>query len=415
MPEQPGPAGEVQILRELARRYLDVCADPDQERRRSDWRRHNSLKRVERPLIYVRAFAWREMPESELKCASPLFRRVENFLRESLFRSTFDDDSIFEPWVTVAAKLRLPGEGIWGPALTWTENRASGGAGVCDAPIKTLEDIEKLTPARHEVDEAETARRFEKVADAIGEIIAVSLDRGPLYRCPAADISGWLAQLRGLEQVMWDMYDNPEWLHRLLSIMRDGVLRNQAEAEEAGDWRLVNHDNQAMAYAGELPDPAADGGPVSRKQLWCRMASQELTLVGPEQFDEFMLRYQEPIMEKFGLVAWGCCEEMAGRIPLLKRVPNIRRIAITPVSDAARCAELIGDTHVTSYRPSPADMVSYGFDEERIRKILERDLAACRASGCHVDITLKDVETVGGDPERVRKWVRLAREVCAGG
>jgi hypothetical protein len=30
-----------------------------------------------------------------------------------------------------------------------------------------------------------------------------------------------------------------------------------------------------------------------------------------------------------------------------------------------------------------------------------------------VDITLKDVETVEKDPERVKKWVTLTREVIA--
>jgi hypothetical protein len=56
-------------------------------------------------------------------------------------------------------------------------------------------------------------------------------------------------------------------------------------------------------------------------------------------------------------------------------------------------------------------MVSYSFDPERVRSILRRDLAACR--GCHVDITLKDVETVERDPDRVRNWVRIAREVIS--
>ena len=54
-------------------------------------------------------------------------------------------------------------------------------------------------------------------------------------------------------------------------------------------------------------------------------------------------------------------------------------------------------------------MVGYDFNPERIRRILTRDLRACR--DCHTDITLKDVETVQGDPDRVRRWVELAREV----
>jgi len=94
---------------------------------------------------------------------------------------------------------------------------------------------------------------------------------------------------------------------------------------------------------------------------------------------------------------------------VIKTIPNLRRIAVAPAADVARCAEQIGDAYVLSYRPSPSDMVGYDFDPARIRRILRRDLEACR--GCHVDITLKDVETVQGDPERVRKWVQIARDV----
>ena len=79
------------------------------------------------------------------------------------------------------------------------------------------------------------------------------------------------------------------------------------------------------------------------------------------------------------------------------------------MANVARCAEQIGRDYVVSYRPSPTDMVGYGFDPDRIRRILREDLAACR--DCHVDITLKDVETVQGDRDRPGKWVAVARSV----
>ncbi len=82
---------------------------------------------------------------------------------------------------------------------------------------------------------------------------------------------------------------------------------------------------------------------------------------------------------------------------------------MTAFADAARCAEQIGQDYVLSYRPSPADMVGYGFNRDRIRSILKDDLEACRDS--HVDITLKDVETVQNDPDRVRNWVAATRSV----
>ena len=125
--------------------------------------------------------------------------------------------------------------------------------------------------------------------------------------------------------------------------------------------------------------------------------------------DEFLLQYQLPILSQFGLVAYGCCEDLTKKIKMLRQIPNLRRIAVSPFADAARCAEQIGTDYVISYRPSPADMVGYGYDPERIQSILRRDLTACREG--HVDITLKDVETVQSDPERVAKWVQLTRQV----
>jgi hypothetical protein len=139
------------------------------------------------------------------------------------------------------------------------------------------------------------------------------------------------------------------------------------------------------------------------------MAAQEFTAVSPAMHEEFLLRYQLPILEKFGLAAYGCCEDLTRKIDMLRRIPNLRRIAVSPFANVAECAEQIGRDYVVSYRPSPTDMVGYGFDEGRIRSILTKDLQACRK--CHVDITLKDTETVENDPERVRKWVTLARGV----
>ena len=125
--------------------------------------------------------------------------------------------------------------------------------------------------------------------------------------------------------------------------------------------------------------------------------------------EEFILQYQLPVLAEFGLVAYGCCEDLTHKIDMLRQIPNLRRIAVAPFADAARCAEQIGQDYVLSYRPSPADMVSYGWDPDRVRAILRRDLEACVDS--HVDITLKDVETVQADPVRVRNWATVTREV----
>lgn len=391
------------LLRELAVEYLEICKDPVQEERKALWKRHNSLKKT-RPLIYIRAFAWQEMPGSKCFCRDPLFRYCEDFFRRHIFWNTLGDDSIFHPWLPVKASFKCTGWGIEGAHRYSGEPR---GSFKIDYPLKSPEDIDKLRIPEHEIDEAETAERVRRLQDAVGDIITVVADRSPAYMMWSGDISTTLGFLRGIENFMLDMLDNPQWLHRLVKFLAAGILKTHDEAEQAGDWNLCAHQNQAMPYAEELPDPAP-GISVSKSRLWGYMASQEFTCVSPAMYNEFLLRYQMPILQRFGLVSYGCCENLTAKIHLLRQIPNLRRIGVSPFADLARCAEQIGRDYILSYRPSPADMVSYGLDAGRIRSILKNDFAVCKDS--YFDITLKDVETVQGDTDRIRNWVNLVRD-----
>jgi hypothetical protein len=192
--------------------------------------------------------------------------------------------------------------------------------------------------------------------------------------------------------------------------MRDGLLAAQKEAEDAGDLSLTSGQNQAMTYAEDLDWPCANSGPRKRRDLWGFCAAQEFTLISPAMHEEFLLNYQRPIIERFGLCAYGCCEDLTRKIDMLRQVRNLRIIAVTPRADVARCAEQIGQDYVVSWRPNPTDMVCCGFNEDRVRRILSEGLAACR--GCRVHIQLKDVETLEGEPDRMRRWVALARGLC---
>jgi len=50
-----------------------------------------------------------------------------------------------------------------------------------------------------------------------------------------------------------------------------------------------------------------------------------------------------------------------------------------------------------------------GFDREKIRRIVREAMEASK--GCHVDITLKDVQTIEHEPWRLREWVQIVREI----
>ena len=209
---------------------------------------------------------------------------------------------------------------------------------------------------------------------------------------------------------MWDAYDRPEWLHELLGYMRDRILEHIDQTEAKGGFRLCNHQNQAMPYCNELEDPSASDKPVSTKQLWGYMAAQEYTTFGPAQFDEFMFRYQKPILERYGLTAYGCCEDLTHKIDVIKTLNNLRRIAVSPFANVKKCAEQIGSDYVLSWRPNPSSACSRGVDEDFVRGELRNVIDICNANNCKWDITLKDLETTSGDTEAVIKWTKVIRD-----
>ena len=403
---------DVTVLRDLARRYMEIAQQPRMDALRDLWRRHNSLEKT-RPLILVRFGPWNhwcgQMIEPGLRCEDGFCRGYEYALRLALLHADVGDDWVFEPWITQSAKRVTPAGSIWGPETRWKESSVPGGARQLDPPLKRFEDLSLMVEPHHVIDEEATARNVRRLEDAVGDILPVCVSRCPAYTGFSGDISSCIARLRGLEQIMYDMIESPEWLHRLLAFMRDGILTVHEEAEKAGDWSLCCHSNQAVPYAKELPAPSNSPQPAPRGKLWGFFAAQEYALVSPAMHDEFLLQYQLPIMKPFGLIAYGCCEDLTRKIKMLRAVPNLRRIAVTPSADVRKCAEQIGQDYVISWRPNPGEMVSFTFDEAHIRDVITEAMEATR--GCHVDITLKDIENVEDEPQRLRRWVEIAGDV----
>jgi hypothetical protein len=253
--------------------------------------------------------------------------------------------------------------------------------------------------------------KFAFLQDAFDDTIDINVYRKPLYYgLGGGDLSTSLAELLGLENMMLYMYDNPELIHELAGFLRDAVLSQYEKAEDCGDWAPTGSwwENQGMPFHKDIPDAKLNGRGFKTNQLWCHMAAQEFTLISSEMHEEFLLNYQMPIMERFGLVSNGCCENLTRKIDLLRKIPNLNRIGVTPTADVAKCAEQIKRDYVFSWRPNPV-MVSAYYDPDFIYKEIKKGLD--ESKGCIVDITLKDISTVQGDPNRMREWVRITRQL----
>ncbi|MEI8196808.1 MAG: hypothetical protein WCI73_12990, partial [Phycisphaerae bacterium] len=370
------------VLRDLAHQYAAVAADPVQQERRELWADHLSL-RPTRPLVNACVGPWdawmgEMLADDKLGCRDPELRVVERALRWWLLRASWGSDDIIEPWISVGPVHAQGSTPLWGMEIG-AHRTHKGGAAKYDEPIRTWEDLARLVPPQHHIDEAASVARWEQVEEILDGIVTVNRFRSPRCFSFNANISSDLGALRGIEPIMMDMVEDPDGLERMLTILRDGILANQNAAEAAGDFCLVCSNNQCMSYCRELPWPKANT-PAVRKQLWCHMAAQEFTGVSPEMHERFLLNYQMPIMKEYGLISYGCCEDLTHKITILRKIPNLRIIAVTPFADLARCAAQIGTDYVLSWRPSPVDTVSADWNVQRVRRILSDGLAATKGT-----------------------------------
>ena len=402
---------ERRILRGLARQVAEAAALGVQADRIRLWKDFNAL-RPHRPMVL--AFpegGWRDIvDDSQLQCDDPLLRGWELGLRRRAWHTEhIHDDHPVTDFLNVAWVLRI---GDCGVVEQYTRTEALG-SHVWDAPIKRPGDLSKLHPRALELDRPATARRLELADDILGDILRVRAHHHIGW--PAA-LSWPLIKLRGLAQVMLDIYDNPQLLHELMAFLRDDQLRLLDMLEGEQILSLNNGPDDYVGSGGigctdELP--ADDfAGQARLKDLWGFGESQEFVHVGPEHWDEFVLGYQLPILERFGLNHYGCCEPMHAKFDLLvRKVPRLRRVSVSAWWDVADAAGKLQDKYIFSWKPNPAMVCTPQVDYDAVERITRETIRI--ASGCPLEIVMKDTHTFHGDPTRIERWSEIASRLAA--
>ena len=285
-----------------------------------------------------------------------------------------------------------------------------GSASAYDPVLIEESDIDKLQVPEFFVNEEEKDRRWNEAYDAVGDILQIRWKRGPGVNTSLVNL---VCYLRGLEQVMLDMVERPEWLHRVFQFMMDGT-RKVLDGLDASGLVYSNASNDyagsgGLCYTKELPGDEANGS-LGLMDIWGFAESQEYTLISPKMYYEFGIRYQAPLLERFGLNCYGCCENLTDKLDLiLDTVPNLRRLSISPWTDVDVAAEKLGKNVIYSWKPIPT-LVTDPYDEDYTREYMRRAMEATR--GNVVEMVLKDTHTCNGRPDRMRRWVEISKELA---
>lgn len=410
-------ASDVAILRKLAMRVREIAGGSENLERKARWLAHNALKPGE-PMVICELGGLRqngEMPiDPMLQCTEGWARDLEFGFRTNIFQ--FDlvrDDWVIEPYINCNWQVKASGYGVQSVKHSASHDGVMGSC-VWEPPLKNLkEDLGKLKRRTFSVDREGTMAWKAHLDKVLGDILPTRL-RGAFWWTTGMTITA--IDLIGLEQLMLYMVDDPEGLHRLMWFLHDDILSYAQWLEREGLLSLNNENDYigsgSVGYAAELPHVGINGC-VRMEDMWVLSESQETVGVGPEMFAEFIFPYQRSIAERFGLAYYGCCEPVHNRWHVVSQIRNLRKVSVSPWCDEAFMARELATRYVYCRKPNPALVSTDVFDEGAIREDLRRTLSQTHKHGCNLELVLKDVHTVQRRPERLGRWVQIAREEIA--
>ncbi len=406
---------DIRILRVLAQRVAQIAALPEQAEKIRLWTACNDLC-PERAMVFADPQnGWAELDEAWLPyaCEDPSLHWIEHRLRRQIIRHEHIPDD-FPIVGRFDVGLHVSGDGYndYGPQLVTTRSGQKDGAYHIEPVIQTLDDMRMLHFRPIQIEHALTDRQVVVAQEAIGDILEVHKVGRTYWRYGLTRV---LIHMRGLNNMMLDMYDHPELMHRLMAFLRDDKMHELDLLERAGAIGFNNTPDGVNGTGGvsittALPTEETLTGPATLKDSRCWGESQETVGVGPTQFDEFVLRYQLPLMARFGLVAYGCCEPLDHKIDLLiDRIPHLRWVAVSPWSNRALMAEKLGTRYVYVYKPNPSYICAPQPDWQAAETDIRETLDLAR--GCPIHIVMKDTHTFHHQPERITRWSEMASRV----
>jgi len=406
---------DIHILRELGKHVAEIAALPEQQETIALWKALNSCRPV-RPMVMIDQIPWHEMDvdgELTLQTEHDFSRSIEADLRRRIYRwKHMPVDWVIEPVVTIPKVF-------------------SG----LDFGIRTIEELAVMDPDNNIVshqyadqlenekdlckikfpeivrDENATRQNEETAAEIFEGILEVRM-QGIV---PAFALWDRIVEWRTPEKSLMELVINPDHMHRIMARLTRAylVMLDQLEAHNLLDsFQPTIH--CTGAFNDELPAPGFDPEKSRAIDLWTCGMAQIFSSVSPEMHQEFELEYANKWYERFGLVYYGCCEPLHKKIHIVRHIPNLRKISMSPWVDQDEGAEQIGGDFVFSRKPNPAYVASEGWDTDIVTRDLRETVDCCKKFGCPLELILKDISTVCYKPQRLWEWADIAMNIACG-
>jgi len=406
---------EKDILKKLGENIADIAALPFHKEKARLWTKMNDLD-SERPMIWINEIPWHEMnvnDELTLQCSNPWARELEDRLRKEIYQwNHMPGDMVINNYIECPLAIHSTDFGIIEDVdIIKTDETSDIVSRHFNIQIKEPEDLKKIQMPTVTHNEFVTDLTFKIMEEIFRDIIEVKkVAQTHIWFTPWDYLVRWW----GIQEAMIDLVMRPQMVH-------DGVERLvqawMTELDQFEEQNLLSLDNRNIrvgsggyGYISSLPGEDYDPEYVKPYNMWGCSNAQIFSEVSPEMHWEFAIEHDLKWLERWGVTYYGCCEPLDKKAHLLRRIPNLRKISISPWADLQRSVEEFGTDYVLSIKPSPAIFTGGDWKQDEGIKALQR-IMNIAGKKCHIEIIMKDISTVSYKPQNLWAWEKAAMEI----
>lgn len=405
---------EIDTLRKLAEEWASIAALPIHKEKALLWQKLNDLD-SERPMVWINEIPWHEMNYNEeltLRCENTWARSQEDLMRKTIYQwKHMPCDMIVNPWLDCPLSTHSTDFGIIEDVdLAITDSTNDIVSRHFNIQITDIDDLEKIQIPVITHNTKATEIRFQLMEEIFSDIIPVKKQgQTHIWYTPWDYLIRWW----GVQEAMMDLIMRPDMIHAFYEKMVQAMM---VELDQFTNQNLLSLDcnntrigSGGYGHAKKMPGEDFDPAWVKPHNMWGCSNAQIFSDVSPEMHWEFAIEHDLKWLERWNMTYYGCCEPLAGKGHLLKRIPNLRKVSCSPWNNTKKAIDELGNDYVISRKPNPAIFATKQFDSSLARKEI-RDFLEQTEQNCHVEMIMKDISTVQYDPQRLWEWEKICME-----
>ncbi len=409
------PEHDCNILRTLGGNLANIAALPIHKKKAEMWQHMNDLH-ADRPMVWINEIPWHEMnynDELTIFCTHPWAQDLERHMRRTIYQwNHFPADMVVEEHLECPLVIHSTDFGIHEDVdIVKTDERNEIVSRHFQVQITSLQDIEKIKMPKVYHYENATETAYSTMQELFKDIIPIhKVGQTHIWFTPWDYLIRWT----GVQEAMFALVDDPEMIDAAVERMVDAWM---VELDQFIEQNLLSLDSAntrigsgGYGYTNQLPRDDFNPAHVMPHNMWGCSNAQIFSDVSPDMHWEFAMNHDLRWLKRWGLTYYGCCEPLQNKLHLLKRIPNLRKVSVSPWNDYKKILPPLLEEYVASIKPNPAIFAESGWNPKEAEKNLTRSIEA--AEGCNnIEFIMKDISTTRYRPQLLWEWADIAMRI----